>query len=209
MLFRSDFFRTIQEATDNMDYLTVEAFNSEGREETLLYKPYRLAIDDNSFSYYICGCSKLEGETEFKIRSTRLSNIIKCDTIPGNSFQPITKEETKVIENRLTHCGIAYIKYEVEHFKVWLTHDGRELFRRSVRRQRPTPNRTFQEVKDDKGKCYYELEFDCSYRQIRNYFFSFGKSAIIIEPPKYKDEFLNDYNDALKNYEPLTNLSNS
>ena len=51
------------------------------------------------------------------------------------------------------------------------------------------------------GNKYYELVFDCSYDQIRNYFFSFGAEAEIISPLRLREMFVNDYKKALERYD--------
>lgn len=196
-IYYYDNFLEIQEAVVNQWYLKVNVGNNK-----ILYKPYSLEIDDNSYSYYISGYSKSENQENYKIHATKLCNIRSCNAKRGDCFQ-FTREEEKEINYRLTYSGIAYINCKVEHFKVWLTDEGYfHLFCNTIRHQRPFPIHSHNEVYDDQGNLYFELEFDCSYIQIRNYFFSFGKNAIIVEPTDKKGMLKEDYEDALNNYMP-------
>lgn len=53
---------------------------------------------------------------------------------------------------------------------------------------------------DPSGNRIYE--FNCTFEQIRNYFFQFGKEATLIEPAELKEEFYNKYNEAIFLFTP-------
>ena len=73
------------------------------------------------------------------------------------------------------------------------------MFLKVIARQRPIPVAEPKTVRIG-GKVFYELEFDCSYRQISNYFFSFGKDAEIVSPLRIREDFIKKYSEALEIY---------
>lgn len=50
------------------------------------------------------------------------------------------------------------------------------------------------------SKEYWELRFNCSRKQIKHYFFNFGKEAQIISPEELREEFKKNYKAAFESY---------
>ena len=152
-------------------------------------KPYKCEIDDNSFSYYLIGYSRNKGSDDaFRCATIRLDRIISC-TSTGKMFS-FDRTETEAIDRLYTFFGAAYIpchfdpsKDEIKPSVVQLTKYGYEvLFLDRISYQRPIPCKEPEKIEENGKIKYYRLTFQCSHRQIQNYFFAFGKEAFVIQP---------------------------
>lgn len=89
-----------------------------------------------------------------------------------------------------TVFGAAYIPYsfdisrhKIEYSVVELTKYGYEvLFLDKISYQRPLPCMEPEEIMENGETKLYRLTFECSHRQIQNYFFQFGNEAFIVKP---------------------------
>ena len=89
----------------------------------------------------------------------------------------------------------------VEKALIKLTERGyNELYLKIIAHQRPIPVEEPKLIQIE-DKKYYLLSFDCSHRQIRNYFFSFGAEAEVLEPESLRQWFINDYQSSIDVYE--------
>lgn len=200
-IFFLDYYRKISEAIEKNKMLILK--NSSINKEFEI-KPYRLEIDDNSLSYYLIGYSRERGsDNEFECYSNKLCRIKECYI--RNIEYTLSFSEKNNAEKLLEKFGAAYmfknrsIK-EIERSVIRLTEKGyNDLYLRIIAHQRPIPIDEPKEIIIN-GTKFYELEFDCSFDQIKNYFFSFGKEAIAISPPDLKESFINRYRDAMENY---------
>lgn len=169
-------------------------------------KPFDLKIDENTLSYYLVGYSKVKDSIgEFEAFSFKLSRIEECRSNYKEAI--INIHEEKTLKKLIDKFGVAYIytntsKKREENNKtiVRLTEDGYKLYFKIIAYQRPICKCEPKELKKE-NNVFYDLTFDCSHEQIRNYFFSFGENAEIIEPEKLRERFINDYKQALKRYE--------
>lgn len=200
-IFFLDYYRIISEAIEKNKMLILK--NSSINKEFEI-KPYRLEIDDNSLSYYLIGYSRERGSNnEFECYSNKLCRIKECYI--RNIEYTLSFSEKNNAEKLLEKFGAAYmfknrsIK-EIERSVIRLTEKGyNDLYLRIIAHQRPIPIDEPNEIIIN-GTKFYELEFDCSSDQIKNYFFSFGKEAIAISPHDLKESFINRYRDAMENY---------
>ena len=118
----------------------------------------------------------------------------------------MSSKELKVAKDICDKFGAAYVarnltSKQIEKTVVRLTERGyKALYLKSIAHQRPIPFSEPRVVLIDKTP-YYELEFDCSYMQIRNYFFSFGTEAEIISPELLREQFIQDYKHAIERYD--------
>jgi predicted DNA-binding transcriptional regulator YafY len=102
----------------------------------------------------------------------------------------LTREEARDIEKKLRRTGVQYLVGQESEILLRLTEAGqREFTQRSY--MRPNPDSV-------EGDLY---RFSCTERQIRNYFFSFGRDVQILEPESLRREFLEGYRQALAVYE--------
>lgn len=199
-IYFSSQYDEITKAMDSKELLLITTCS--GKEFEV--KPYALNVDENSMSYYLIGYSRPRyADTDFELHSYKLSRISSCSS-RHTEFNLLFKEikNAKEISEKF---GAAYMvsnlnKNEIENTVVRLTKKGyMKLYLKTISRQRPIPVSEPTEVVHN-GKKYYELVFDCSHRQIRNYFFSFGKEAEIISPKSLRDEFIKDYKEAYEQY---------
>lgn len=193
-------YTEITKAIDSKELLLIKI--CKGKEFEV--KPYALNVDENSMSYYLIGYSRPRyTDTDFELHSHKLSRISMCSS-RHKEFSLLYKEikNAKEIGEKF---GAAYLvpnlnKNEIENTVVRLTKYGYEgLYLKIISRQRPIPLSEPIEVVHN-GEKYYELVFDCSQPQIRNYFFSFGKEAEIISPKSLRDNFIKEYKEAYEQY---------
>lgn len=168
-------------------------------------KPYNIEVDENTLSYYLMGYSRYSGSNdEFEYYSIKLSRIENC----WSEHKPscLSAKDIRTARKINEKFGSAYIvnnltEYEIKETVVMLTKKGYlNLYLKIISRQRPLPIKEPELTKKD-GKEYYKLTFDCSHQQIRNYFFSFGNEAEIISPDSLRNQFITDYEKAIKRYQ--------
>lgn len=199
-IFNRQVFKTIENAISDNELLYIK--NSAGFEFDV--KPYSIDVDDNSGSYYLIGYSRRKSsDKDYECRSFKLSRIRICKSRYIESALSV-----KEIRNAKEICekfGCAYMtgnlsKNDIERSVVRLSTRGyKELFLKVIARQRPIPVAEPKTVHIG-GEVFYELEFDCSYRQISNYFFSFGNDAEIVSPLRLRERFIDKYSEALGIY---------
>lgn len=199
-IYNYDIFKTIEKAFSDNELLYVKI--SSGFEYEV--KPYSIEVDDNSGSYYLIGYSRRKsGEKDYECHSFKLSRIRICKSRYIESV--LSARELRNAKEICEKFGCAYMignlsKKDIERSVVRLSARGyKELFLKVIARQRPIPVAEPKTVHIG-GKVFFELEFDCSYRQISNYFFSFGKDAEIVSPLRIREQMIEKYSEALRNY---------
>lgn len=200
-IYNYQHFKTIEYAINNHELLIVTV--SSGMEYEI--KPYRIDVDDNSGSYYLIGYSRPKaGDKEYECHSFKLSRIRHC--ISKHREFILSGKEISSAKEICEKFGCAYMarnltKRDIEKSVVRLTGYGYEfLFLKIIAHQRPIPVSEPKLIQID-GNDFYELEFDCSYNQIRNYFFHFGADAEIISPVWLRERFSNEYKKASERYQ--------
>lgn len=199
-IFNRQIFKTIENAISDNELLYIK--NSVGNEFDV--KPYSIEVDDNSGSYYFIGYShRKSSDKDYECRSFKLSRIRICKSRYIESV--LSAREIRNAKEICEKFGCAYMtgnlsKNEIERSVVRLSTRGyKELFLKVIARQRPIPVAEPKTVHIG-GEVFFELEFDCSYRQISNYFFSFGKDAEIVSPLRIREQMIEKYSEALRNY---------
>lgn len=191
-------YKDISDAIEKENILII--VNSANKEFEV--KPLRIEIDENSFSYYLIGFSREKGSIdEFECYPFKLSRIRKCRS-NGKEYM-LSIDEVRFANERMEQYGCAYISERltgIENTVVRLTEWGyTNLFLKVVSHQRPIPISTPKPIQIGEDR-FFDLEFNCSYAQIRNYFFSFGSEAEIMFPEKLRKQFIDNYEKALKMY---------
>lgn len=193
-------YRAIAEVIDKNEILLVSLFS--GNEYEI--KPYNIKTDENTLSNYLIGYSRPKGsKDEFDGHSFKLSRIEKCRSSHKDSV--LSFKEIKILKEISEKFGSAYIvrnlaKKDIEKTIIRLTEKGYEnLYLRIIAHQRPIPI-SEPVLIDIDGKVFYDLTFDCSHQQIRNYFFSFGAEAEVIFPIWLREKFINEYRLAIDQY---------
>lgn len=172
-----------------------------------LVSPYCIIQDKtNSFNYLIGYAEQIKETVELdengKQHKTssygqkqpscfRISRINKID-IQVSMGAHISKEKADELKDMLIKRTPMYMTSEPLTIKVKFTDKGLEFFKRQLY-MRPQ----FYTV-DEKDKHIYI--FNCTEVQAINYFFKFGKDAVIIEPTSLKEKFKVRYERALKQY---------
>lgn len=194
-------YKTILNAIEDDEILLISV--SSGKEFEV--KPYTIEIDDNSTSFYLIGFSRQKGsEKEYECHSFKLSRIKDCRSKHKECV--ITAKQTKTIKEISEKFGYAYMvrnltKKEIEKTIVRLSEKGYKiLFLKVIAHQRPIPMSEPKSIEID-GELFFDLEFDCSYEQIRNYFFSFGAEAEIMSPTSLRERFIREYMTAINRYQ--------
>ena len=200
MVFCYHQFTSIKQAMEKKELLIVKQLN--GKEHEI--KPFDIRIDENTLSYYLIGYSRLKGSGgDFESHSFKMSRIKECRS--KHKEAQLTYSEIKTIKEINEKFGSAYIarnliKKDIEKTIVRLTKNGYEnLYLRIISHQRPIPIKEPQQI-DVNDESFYELVFDCSYQQIKNYFFSFGAEAEVISPLWLRKRFMNEYKQSLEIY---------
>ncbi len=190
-------YETVCEAVSKNRILTVTLSNG----STYDVKPYDISVDDNSLSYYLMCYSRTdESREDYTCHSIKLTRIKKCRD-SGYEFTH-SKDEEQMIQNLKVKFGSAYMPGKLSYNKIrktkirLTTYGFEELFLKIKVHQRPLPLSVTGP--DEKGD--YELEFDCSFSQISNYFFSFGKEAEVSEPESVRKWFADRYREAAELY---------
>jgi len=186
----------------HLEYKEKGNINDEGNKKYEVI-PYDIVVDDNSFSYYLIGhAAEEKKESPKMICSFKISRIVSCRSLYDTCS--LDEDTNRKINNRLAKFGAAYVEDgdDPEEIVIRLSQKGYGLFLTSIARQRPVPK---EEPKPDAEKPeFYILKFDCSYAQIRNYFFSFGGEAEVLSPTELRDRFISDYSKALEHYNTST-----
>ncbi len=194
-------YQVITEVIDNYELLAVKLFS--GKEYEV--KPYNIKTDENTLSNYLIGYSRPKGGAdEFECHSFKLSRIEKCRSRHKESF--LSFKEIAVLKDINDKFGSAYIaknleKKNIEKTVVRLTEKGYEhLYLKVIAYQRPIPIKEPVQIGID-DKVFYDLTFDCSHQQIRNYFFSFGEEVEIISPLSLREKFMREYKASIERYD--------
>ena len=152
-----------------------------------ILRPHGLIADPFNSHLYLVGMARQEDKLteQESIASFRVSRLEQVKQKKQNG--KLTIEEKRAVEKQLQQLGVQYLVGTRDHIKVRLTPTGqREFLQRSYMRP------VLEEVQGD------VYSFNCSPRQARNYFFSFGKNVEILEPGSLRREFMKNYRDAAK-----------
>ena len=145
-------------------------------------KPYRLSEEYETFCHYLIGLFAKEGTTEYTIFSIRLSRIAGIK-LRGQSLGSgkITQKERKEIETRIKESSIPYIKATPIQYTVILTSLGMLMYDYNFS-QRP-----IYETVNKNPDGTYTMKLSATERQMKNYFFAFGKEAVIQDSEEIRD----------------------
>ena len=166
------------------------------------FKPYRLSEEYETNYHYLIGLSAEEGTSDYIIASLRLSRIADIKQ-KGRSIGSgkITKNEIRKINDRIKESGIPYLLGTPTQFTIRLTKMGMILYDYKYS-QRPIYNEPLIKSQDDT----YLMNITATERQIQNYFFAFGKEAVILSPNETQKWMAEKYNSASDLYTSLQNI---
>lgn len=164
-------------------------------------KPVALSKESDAPYHYLIALSRPASDSRniYTPAAFRLSRLEEIYDTKGYGSGKITAKEKKTLEEAIKTKSIPYLLDDTDDYSVKLTPQGVIKYR-SILHLRPAADNTLTEVLESGGQI---LHFRCTYRQIENYFFQFGKDAKIISPEKYAIKFGEEYKAA---YEVYTSL---
>lgn len=161
-----------------------------------LCKLYRLSEEYETHYHYLIGLFLYDDNSEYQVASIRLSRIAnikpRARSLGSGVISRIDKAK---IESRIKESGIPYLLGVPIKFEIQLTPTGMILYDYKYS-QRPVYN-----SKHPNQDGTYTLEITATERQIKNYFFAFGKEANIISPASIREWMFNKYSEATSTYE--------
>ena len=192
IVFKS-IINTINNCKEENRILKVSYTGRDGTTTTYKHKPYKVIIDEQNGYHYYLGLS-YDGPDSGVFYPMRVSRI--SDLRPTSMRSHITEKEKHIINESIKEKGVSYISGDIEVIEVELTPAGVNLYNsifhlRPVVSEEPSPSHNGNQI----------YKFNCTKEQIRNYFFQFGKEAIILTPQELRNEFLWRYKEASNEYE--------
>lgn len=159
-------------------------------------KLYRLSEEYETRYHYLIGLFANEGTSDYKISSIRLSRIDEIK-VRGRSLGSgsLSNNEIKRINKRIKDSSIPYLRGEPMQFKIKLTDLGMLLYD-YIYSQRPL----YKEPIKPNPDGTYTLKVEATERQIKNYFFAFGKEALIESPDETKKWMIEQHTNATDAY---------
>lgn len=147
--------------------------------------PYKITTDKLSMFNYIVGYYP----NEDKVVSYRISRADVKQICKSGIIKAKTK---KIIEDKISKYDIPFLTAEPSEDDICIELDKTGMSKyNSQLHMRPAYNRI-------EGNKYY---FSASKKQIKYYFFKFGKNAKVLEPKSLAKEFEDFYKNALNKYE--------
>ena len=164
-------------------------------------KPYRMSYVAESQFHYLIGLSKdmNNEESEYSPAVFRLSRIKSISRTPSYGSPKITHKELMHLISAINERGVQFLLSEPVEYKIKLTPQGVVLYN-TILHLRPIadPSKT---TSDDEGNV--TMRFISTFQQISNYFFQFGKDALILSPSTSTLSFQDRYREAYEAYTPL------
>lgn len=186
--------------------ITIRLDRSEEREEPVYrVAPYSLSMDAAGNYYYLVGISERVGDPS-QGRSIASYRISRIRSITTDAHMEVADDQWERLRHRLRTVGVSYLLCPVNgdpdedasgRIVVRLTVEGWRMYL-SILRNRPRYINAVRPEPAADGTV--TLEFDCSQRQIENYFYMFGAQAYIVQPAELRDRFKAWYETALLAY---------
>ncbi|MBE5731836.1 MAG: WYL domain-containing protein [Clostridiales bacterium] len=155
--------------------------------------PYKILQDDTKNFNYLVGLSEeIGGKKEIKVASFRISRIARIKKMSSKSGF-LSKKQKDEIDAEIITKKPQFMVGDIKTIKVRFNKDGLWSFKRHVY-LRP---HVYKEI--DKENNVYE--FECTPFQAKAYFFKFASGVEILEPQDLREEFINNYKQALSVYE--------
>ena len=159
-------------------------------------KPYKVLPDIGRNYHYLVGFSRPAGSSQgFAPASFRLSRISSALFKPKSyASGRITKAEQRAIELAIGQTGVQYLLGNPQAISIRLTPNGMNLYNVIIH-GRPVFSEHL-ELEDGT----HRLLFDCTEKQVADYFFKFGADAIVEKPSKLAEAFRDKYHAAYDSY---------
>ena len=189
-IYFKDTIETINHAIDAGNVIKIKYINRKQDHTALTIRPYKIVSSSLLRYHYLIALPSNRGEKQ-DILSLRLSRIEGIRILSRTSH--ITTKEKACINEKIRNNGIQFIVSNDSEIIVRLTADGYKLFK-SILYLRPRP------ISITPCGDYRDLTFICAEEQIKNYFFQFGKEALIQQPEALRSWFFTRYSEASQKY---------
>ena len=178
--------------------LTLRAKNPTGKIIDYRIKLYDISSESASLYHYLITMSRSpkSPDNTYSPAVFRLSRIIKLYDTPSYGSGKITVREKKELEESIKKKSIPYILDNMDEYAIEFTPHGITMYN-SILHLRPIADTSRTEILDSGNQIMY---FTCTYRQIENYFFKFGKDARILSPKSAAGKFRQAYQLASEAY---------
>ena len=193
-VFFKDTIDIINESINNGNIVKLKYTNRKQQQIQITVRPYKITTGPLLKYHYLIALP-YNSDDEKTILTLRISRISDSKKLREKSH--ITQKEQDHIEEVIREKGIQYIVSQDSEIKVRLTDQGYKLYK-SILYLRPKYTNITQE------EDYWLLDFVCAEEQIKNYFFQFGKEAVIQYPQHLREWFFLRYNEASQVYEQNT-----
>lgn len=181
--------------------LNIRYKTNRGEEHEFIIKPYKLIEDyEHGYNFLIAlSSAKNQDYRPAVFRVSRILSVKPCKKYLGSGR--IRKAEAKALEEELQEKGTSFLVGESKAIKLFLSPAGWEMY---LNQHHLRPK---YEKCEDAPKNYKRLLFHCTERQIKYYFFKFGKEVKILQPAELAEEFANDYSKAAGVYKKASAVS--
>lgn len=190
-VYFKDIIDDINAAIRGSNIIKISFLNRKQEKKTSVIRPYKI-VPSSLLRYHYLLALSADKKYQRSITVLRISRIESVRKMSRTSH--ITKEEQKYIDEQIRTKGIQYLTTETNNIEVQLTQQGMKLYS-SILYLRP------KAIKTEKNGDKYTLTFDCADEQIRNYFFQFGKEAVVTSPEELNRWFKTRYKEATSSYD--------
>lgn len=190
-IFFKDIIDIINEAISTGNLLKLRYVNRKQQQTMITVRPYKIA-SSSLLQYHYLLALPIDAEKGSDILALRVSRITESKKLARTSH--ITSKEQSYIDEIIRTKGIQYIVSQDSEIQVALSDHGYKLYK-SILYLRPK----YTNISQNGNK--WVLTFMCAEEQIKNYFFQFGKEAIVISPPSLKQWFIDKYTNAANRYQ--------
>ncbi len=190
-IYFKETIETINDAIRSSNVIKIRYTNRKQQQTQITVRPYKIASSALLRYHYLLALSADQDKTKdiLALRVSRISDVKKL-----SRTSHITQKEQAIIDETIRTKGIQYIVSTESETKVCLTEQGYRLYK-SILYLRPKYTNIIQE--DNK----WILSFMCAEEQIKNYFFQFGKEAMIQSPDHLRQWFKEKYTSAALMYD--------
>lgn len=170
-------------------------------EKSFYVYPYKLLPDATHLHTYLTCYSRIfNSDSSERIASFNIARIKSVSRIRNTSAVSIRTKQREQLEKKLKSTSPAYLIEDIEeNIEVELTQKGRSYYHSRLF-QRPEMIDAPKYIKDSGHTINI---FNCTPRQILNYFSTFGAEAKIISPEYLRSEMSDFYKKAYNSYNDI------
>ena len=181
-------------AIQSGDRIRFTSVSSSGKEREWDMRVYGILPNDGALFHYAVGYAVPKGgaKAEEKIASFRICRIRSLKILSGETSRSgkLTRTEKTKIEEKLQKDRVQFLVGEHEDCVVRLSEEGKRAYR-STQYMKPALSYI-----DEAG----DYHFDCSPAQIVQYFYKFGRRALVLQPESARQRLAEEYRDAYEAY---------